>query len=126
MGKKRIKAYDRTAENDIRYRGPLTYRHLLVFGWICISFKILYILTTLGISIDANQPDWVYTLSRVSSALGDLALPLFLFANFAIILDKKQTYGDEGAWVSASKRCTDTFLYIAKREALRLAKLAKI
>ena len=92
MGKKRIKAYDRTAENDIRYRGPLTYRHLLVFGWICISFKILYILTTLGISIDANQPDWVYTLSRVSSALGDLALPLFLFANFAIILDKKQTY----------------------------------
>lgn len=44
----------------------------------------------------------------------------------ALGLDKKQTYGDEGAWVSASKRCTDTFLYIAKREALRLAKLAKI
>ena len=40
----RISKYERTAGNDISYRGPLSYRHLLIIGWICISFKVLDIL----------------------------------------------------------------------------------
>ena len=88
----RISKYERTTENDISYRGPLSYRHLLILGWICISFKVLDILINFGIKIDPNQPQWVLTLGKAAGFLGGLALPLFLLANFAIILDKKKTY----------------------------------
>ena len=88
----RISKYERNAVNDIGYRGPLSYRHLLIIGWLCISFKVLDILISLGINIDPNQPQWVLTLGNVAEFLGVFALPLFLIANFAIILDKKKTY----------------------------------
>ena len=88
----RISKYERTAENDIGYRGPLSYRHLLILGWLCISFKVLDILISFGIKIDPNQPQWLLTLGKVAEFLGVFALPLFLIANFAIILDKKKTY----------------------------------
>ncbi|HCI73806.1 MAG TPA: hypothetical protein DHV42_04610 [Lachnospiraceae bacterium] len=88
----RISKYERTSANDIKYRGPLSYQHLLIFGWLCISFKVLGVLTSLAISLDKNQPQWIYTLHSVGETLGYFALPLFLIANFAIILDKKKTY----------------------------------
>ena len=88
----RISKYERTTENDISYRGPLSYRHLQILGWLCISFKVLDILISFGIKIDPNQPQWVLTFGKVAGFLGSLALPLFLLANFAIILDKKRTY----------------------------------
>ena len=94
MSKKgsRISKYERTTTNDIKYRGPLSYRHLLIIGWICISFKVLDILITFGIKLDPNQPQWMLTLGNVSEFLGTFALPLFLIANFAIILDRKLTF----------------------------------
>ena len=90
--KGKISKYERTAENDIKYRGPLSYRHLLIIGWICISFKVLDILIDIGVRLDPNQPGWVLNLWKVAGALGAFALPMFLIANFAIILDKKLTY----------------------------------
>ena len=70
----------------------MSYRHLLIIGWICISFKDLDILINIGVRLDPNQPQWVLTLWKVTGFLGAFALPLFLIANFAIILDKKLTY----------------------------------
>ena len=90
--KGKISKYERTAENDIKYRGPLSYRHLLIIGWICISFKVLDILIDIGVRLDPNQPGWVLNLWKVAGILGAFALPMFLIANFAIILDKKLTY----------------------------------
>lgn len=88
----RISKYEITAANDIRYRGPLSYQHLLILGWLCISCKVLGVLTSIGINLDPNQPGWMYTLHTVTDTMGYFALPLFLIANFAIILDKKRTY----------------------------------
>ena len=34
--KKRVKLHEVTAENDIRYRGPLSYFHFQILGWLCI------------------------------------------------------------------------------------------
>ena len=90
--KGKISKYEITAENDIKYRGPLSYRHLLIIGWICISFKVLDILIDIGVRLDPNQPGWVLSLWKVAGVLGAFALPMFLIANFAIILDKKLTY----------------------------------
>lgn len=89
---KRISKYERNSANDIKFRGPLSYRHLLILGWLCISFKVLDVLTSLAISLDPNQPKWLLGLHNVAGVVGYFALPLFLIANFAIILDKKKTY----------------------------------
>lgn len=92
-GKRRKSSnFERTAENDIRFRGPLSYRHLMIIGWICISFMILGILTNLGISLDPKSPKWMFTLNSVSVVIGQFAIPLFLLSNFCIILDEKKTY----------------------------------
>jgi hypothetical protein len=90
--KNKISIYDRNASNDIRYRGPLSYRHLQIMGWFGISFLVLHTLIELGIMIDPNQPKWVLSLNAVASVVSEFALPLFLFANFAILLDRKKTF----------------------------------
>lgn len=92
MARKRIRIYDRTQFNDIRYRGPFSYRHLMIFGWICISLFIMSAMISFGIRLDPKQPEWVYALGEVSEYGSNFALPLFLFANFAVILDRKFTY----------------------------------
>lgn len=90
--KNKISIYDRNASNDIRYRGPLSYRHLQIMGWFGISFLVLHTLIELGIMIDPNQPKWVLSLNAVASVVSEFALPLFMFANFAILLDRKKTF----------------------------------
>lgn len=90
--KNKISIYDRNASNDIRYRGPLSYRHLQIMGWFSISFLVLHTLIELGIMIDPNQPKWVLSLNAVASVVSEFALPLFMFANFAILLDRKKTF----------------------------------
>ena len=54
MSKKRksISKYERTAENDIQYRGPITYRHMQIMGWICICFKVVDIVFSVGRNLD--------------------------------------------------------------------------
>lgn len=37
-------------------------------------------------------------------------------------INRKERYGEEAYFLTQSKRCDGSFLYIAKREALRLAK----
>lgn len=90
--KNKISIYDRNASNDIRYRGPLSYRHLQIMGWFGISFLVLHTLIELGIMIDPNQPKLVLSLNAVASVVSEFALPLFMFANFAILLDRKKTF----------------------------------
>ena len=90
--KNKISIYDRNASNDIRFRGPLSYRHLQIMGWLAISFLVLHLLIDLGIMIDPNQPKWVLSLNTATGNISELALPLFLFANFAILLDRKKTF----------------------------------
>ena len=61
-------------------------------GWFGISFLVLHSLIELGIMIDPNQPKWVLSLNAVAGVVSEFALPLFLFANFAILLDRKKTF----------------------------------
>ena len=90
--KNKISIFERNHLNDIKYRGPLSYRHLQIIGWLCVSFLILNRLIDLGIMIDPNQPGWVLALNKVAAFFSEFVLPLFLFANFAILLDEKVPY----------------------------------
>ncbi len=90
--KKRRRMLERTAENDIRYRGPFSYRHFRIFAWFFIILAQIALLMRLGLKLDpASAPDFDPFIS-VLSPIGALALPFFLIANFATILDGREEY----------------------------------
>ena len=84
--KKRRRIYDITPENDIRYRGPLSYRWLKTLGWIALVFSQYVIMVKLGhslLKIDAP----VAFGEDMNNSIIELALPLLLFGNFALLLN---------------------------------------
>jgi len=90
--KQRRKIFDVTAENDIRYRGPLTYQHLRILGWLFLSASQVAAVLQIGMKIN---PDFIIngeTLLRILSNLADFAMPLFLIANFGVILSARENY----------------------------------
>ena len=52
--RKRVKLHEHTAENDIRYRGPLNYQHFQMLGWMCIVASAAVVLITLGAKMDSS------------------------------------------------------------------------
>ena len=90
--KKRRKIFEVTEENDIRYRGPLTYQHLRILGWLFLAASQVAVILRLGMKLN---PDFILNgdkLLDVFSNLADFAMPLFLVANFGIILSARQGY----------------------------------
>ena len=79
-----------TLENDVRYRGPLSYRYLRIAGWIFLMFAQYGVL--LGFSSKINPE--AATNSSLLSVLyfcKNMVMPLFLLATFATILNGSKT-----------------------------------
>ena len=77
-------------ENDIRFRGPLSYRHLRIAGWLFLIIAQIGVILGLGIKINVIKVDDAF-LTVLKSA-GNLMTPLFLFAAFAQVLVAKDGY----------------------------------
>ncbi len=71
-------------ENDINYRGPLSYRHLRIIAWVCMMFMALSVVFTVFAKIKHSEA--LSTTSSVFQLIGNLALPLFLIANISFIM----------------------------------------
>ena len=91
----RVKIHEITAENDIRYCGPLTYQHLQLLGWLCIVASQAALLLRLGSKLDASVAEVYQTLAPALNLTSNLSLPLLLIANFAQILDSSDGYKDQ-------------------------------
>lgn len=82
----------RTKDTDIKYRGPFSYRHLRLFAWFFMAVaQLAWIIPLAGKmdpSISNTVPDW----ESVLSILSNLPLPLFLLANFGIILRRREDF----------------------------------
>ena len=75
-------------ENDIKYRGPLSYRHLRIIAWVCMIFMALSILFSVFYKI--KHLEGYDIAQQIFNFLGSLALPLFLIANFSFIMRNKK------------------------------------
>lgn len=78
--------------NDIRYRGPLSYRHLRIIAWIALAFSQYCLVLSIGLSYfdkSLAYPGWIY---NTLAAIGQLSIPFFLLATFSIILSRNRTY----------------------------------
>ncbi len=81
-----------TPENDIRFRGPLSYRHLRILGWLAIAVLVACFFINLAVRYNpALQGHYGRTL-MVLDTISSLAVPLFLLANFAVILNAQGGY----------------------------------
>ena len=90
--RKRVKIYDITAENDIKYRGFLSYRHLRILGWIAMAMTVINIFLAAGMKISPQVSEKYDGLHEFLGFFAEFGIFLFLFANFAVIIDKKSSY----------------------------------
>ena len=90
--KKRTKMYEHTAENDMRYRGPLGPLSFQVLGWICIILSLVVTLIALGSKFDPSVGKMFGGLANVLGVVSSCSLPFLLMASFAKILNAKNGY----------------------------------
>lgn len=90
--KRRLRIHEVTHENDIRYRGPLSYQHFQVLGWLCIIASQVLIFYKLGARFDPQLATDAATIQGVLEEIASFSLPFLLIANFAQILDARDGY----------------------------------
>ena len=89
--KKRLKFYQITPENDIKYRGPLSYRALRAIGWACLFIAQIATIWSLVGKVDPTRlPS--STVQTILQMFGDMMMPLFLIATFATILNGSKDF----------------------------------
>ena len=76
------------AKKDIKYRGPLTYRSIRVLGFILMIFAQIYLAYTL-VNKFVDVPQGVLDTVDVLNFLSAFALPMFLAANFCVIMSSR-------------------------------------
>ena len=89
---KRNKLYEISLEQDIRYRGPLTYRHFKILGWLCIACSQVVFLLTLAGKAAPEVSQKTAELQSVLSFFAPLSVSFLLFANFSTILTNRNGY----------------------------------
>ncbi len=80
-----------TSENDIKFRAPLSYRHLRMIGWLFLAISQIAVILRFGESIYSN-PGMYGNWPQILSVFSSLMSPLFLIAVFAIVLNAKDGY----------------------------------
>ena len=76
---------------DIKYRGPITYRYLRIIAWVAFALGYFLMITALG-----NRLLGVNVLSEggenFASIIASLSTPLFIIAAFGYVLGGHKTY----------------------------------
>lgn len=91
MGKRR-KLHEYSAENDIRYRGPLSYQGFQILGWLCITLLSGILLLKIGIKLDPKHAAQYTSINRVLTNIESGSLPFLLISNFSRILNNEEGY----------------------------------
>ena len=90
--KRRRKLHETELQNDIKYRGPLSYQHFQIFGWLCIVLSVVVIMLKLGGKADEGLARDTGPLVTVLGYITFLSLPFLLIANFSKILNNSEGY----------------------------------
>lgn len=76
-------------EEDIKYRGKLSYRHLRMLAWFIFGISALTIVFKVGAIMHPDAKQGLDIASNVISFFSSLPLPLFLVANFALFFQHR-------------------------------------
>lgn len=92
MSRKRRKLHEISINEDIRYRGPLSYQHFQMLGWLCIVLSVVLAMLKLGGKLDEGLMKGTAGLQNVLKYVTSLSLPFLLIANFSKILNNAEGY----------------------------------
>ena len=92
MKKEKIRLGDRTADNDIKYSGFLSYRHLRIIAWVCLILAQVSVILSIEENLWADTKPFIDGFKNVVGFFANLPIPLFLLANFSNILQKKENF----------------------------------
>ena len=90
--KQRRRLYEYSAENDIRYRGPLSYVGFQILGWLCIALSVYVLMLALSVVVNPALEKSYSTPILILGFSSILSLPFLLIANFARILNNSEGY----------------------------------
>ncbi len=85
------KFYEITPENDITYRGFLSYRYMKILGWAFLVLASIGAVLRLY-AVAAEKPDEYSTLITVLSSGKELSVSLLLFSAFAVLVNGRANY----------------------------------
>ena len=89
---KRRKLHEISIENDIRYRGPLSFQSLQILGWLCIALVAVEMMFRLSFMVNPALAEKDEIILMVINFISALSLPFLLTANFAQILNNSEGY----------------------------------
>ena len=92
MGRKRRKLHEVSINEDIRYRGPLSYQHFQMLGWLCIVLSVVLLMIKLGCKLDEGLVNSTAGVQNVLEYVTSLSLPFLLIANFSKILNNAEGF----------------------------------
>lgn len=87
-----MKIHEVTAENDIRYRGPLSYFHFQILGWLCIVLSQVALIVQLAGRINADVAVNTAGALGLLQNVANLSLPFLLIFVFAQLLNTEGGY----------------------------------
>ena len=79
-------------KKDIWYRGPISYRHLKILGWICLIIYQVAFVISIGNSMGMELDVGVLSDSTFTGNIHSMALPLMIVSIFAVLLSKRDSY----------------------------------
>ena len=85
---KRLKWNEHPIEDDIKYRGKLSYRHFKIIGWALFVLKMLTPLLKLAITFAPNMADAITLPLNIIDFVAPLSVFFLLMASFAQLLTK--------------------------------------
>ena len=90
--RRRVRLYERGAHDDIKYRGPLSYRAFQIIGWICLVVTQAVVLITMASKANPTTADHYARMAEGLSYLAAMSLPFLLLASFATMLNHNTSY----------------------------------
>ena len=89
---KRRKLHEISPEDDIRFRGPLSYQSFQALGWLALAGTFALSLMKVALNVDPATVESRQGLLTFLTFLSSLSLPLLLIANFSRILSNAEGY----------------------------------
>jgi hypothetical protein len=89
---KRKRFHEHGAQNDIKYRGPISYFGFQVLGWLCIVTGIAIVMMKLSIKVNPDMNARFETLVGILEYIPPMSLPFLLIADFSKILNNEEGY----------------------------------
>ena len=89
---KRRRLHEISLQEDIRYRGPLSFQWFQAFGWLCIALTAVIMLLKISDRIDPASAGQNANLLLALNLISAMSLPFLLIANFARILNNNEGY----------------------------------